>query len=414
MAGKLRRIISTIRNAPDILERLSARMDHAAQQLEDMNRTLQEQGDRLNEANDRLNLANDRQNGADKRLDEAEHALRADNDRLNLANDRQNGTDKRLDEAEHALRADNDRLNLASDRQNGTDKRLDQAENELRSIRTGDWMIRNPELLRVLNREMSIQPTVWGNPDRIRAAKTAAVDSCLFNTNSGTITIGEYSFAGSRVSLLAGSHDPELTGFLRRDAEETEGYDIVIGNGVWMASGCTILGPCTIGDNAVIAAGAVVVPGTEVPANTIFGGVPAKQIGTLAGQEAGEGPGAAVIRALARNRGVLFTDGWSEKAMFPGIVQPGYWLEKETGTILLGCAEWRFLYGVEGGESAAVHISDGKGFEKDIPFTGTGEMAVTFPYESGYESIRVTQAPGSGRLFLSTLPGTCGKGEEET
>lgn len=386
MAGKLRRIISTIRNAPDILERLSARMDHAAQQLEDMNRTLQEQGNRLNEANDRLNLANDRQNGADKRLDEAEHALRADNDRLNLANDRQNGTDKRLD----------------------------QAENELRSIRTGDWMIRNPELLRVLNREMSIQPTVWGNPDRIRAAKTAAVDSCLFNTNSGTITIGEYSFAGSRVSLLAGSHDPELTGFLRRDAEETEGYDIVIGNGVWMASGCTILGPCTIGDNAVIAAGAVVVPGTEVPANTIFGGVPAKQIGTLAGQEDGEETGAAVIRALKRNRGVLFTDGWSAKVMFPGIVQPGYWLEKETGTILLGCAEWRFLYGVEGGDNAQVHISDGKGFEKDIPFTGTGEMAVTFPYESGYESIRVTQAPGSGRLFLSTLPGTCGKGEEET
>ena len=105
--------------------------------------------------------------------------------------------------------------------------------------------------------------------------------SCFFNTNSGNITIGDYTFAGSGVSILAGSHDQHLKGLLRRDVEITEGCDINIGKGVWLASNSTVLGPVTIGNNAVVAAGAVVVPGTVIPENTIYAGVPAKCIGKL-------------------------------------------------------------------------------------------------------------------------------------
>ena len=56
-----------------------------------------------------------------------------------------------------------------------------------------------------------------------------------------------------------------------------EGRDIVIGDGVWIASNATVLGPCTIEANAVIAAGSVVAPHTIVPAGCVYAGVPARR-----------------------------------------------------------------------------------------------------------------------------------------
>ena len=49
-----------------------------------------------------------------------------------------------------------------------------------------------------------------------------------------------------------------------------------IGNNVSIFAGAKVLGPVTIGDNAVIAANAVVTK--DVPANAVYGGVPAKLI----------------------------------------------------------------------------------------------------------------------------------------
>lgn len=51
---------------------------------------------------------------------------------------------------------------------------------------------------------------------------------------------------------------------------------IHIGKNVWIGANATICKGVTIGDGAVIAAGAVVT--TNVPPNTVFGGVPAKLI----------------------------------------------------------------------------------------------------------------------------------------
>ncbi len=166
------------------------------------------------------------------------------------------------------------------------------------------------ERLRLL---LSIHPVTWGERDRLHISDLATVFTCFFNTNSGNISVGDYTFAGSGVSILAGSHDQHLTGLLRRDVEITEGCDINIGRGVWLASNSTILGPATIGDNAVIAAGAVVVPGTVVPQNTIFAGIPAKCIGKLELDDSEKTTNPAVLNALTRNHGVLYVDGWTEK-----------------------------------------------------------------------------------------------------
>ena len=53
----------------------------------------------------------------------------------------------------------------------------------------------------------------------------------------------------------------------------------VVGKRVWIGANATVLPGVTIGDNAVVAAGAVVTK--DVPADTIVGGVPAKQISTI-------------------------------------------------------------------------------------------------------------------------------------
>ena len=97
------------------------------------------------------------------------------------------------------------------------------------------------------------------------------------NVMSGRIVIGSYTFVGHNVSLLTGTHDYTERNLDRYYAVPTEGRDIIIGEGVWLASNCTVLGPCRIGDHAVIAAGALVT--SDVPEKTIVAGVPAKQIG---------------------------------------------------------------------------------------------------------------------------------------
>ena len=172
-------------------------------------------------------------------------------------------------------------------------------------------LLHNQTWIKKLNRVSSGIPTVWGREERLHISPLAAVHSCLFNTNSGEITVGDYTFAGSNVSILAGSHDMYLQGVLRRDAEFHSGYDIIIGDGVWLGSNCTVLGPCKIGDNAVVASGAVVAPGTVIEANSVYAGIPAKKIKEIIPELDIEEQ--HLQSALAREQGILYAHGFSEK-----------------------------------------------------------------------------------------------------
>ena len=125
---------------------------------------------------------------------------------------------------------------------------------------------------------LNTQIRVWGDRDRLHIATTAATVNTLFNTASGHITLGDYSFTGHNVSILTGTHDIHQKNMARMADYPREGRDIVIGEGVWIGSNATVLGPCTIGNHAVVAAGAMVIAGTTVPAGAIVAGVPAKVI----------------------------------------------------------------------------------------------------------------------------------------
>lgn len=67
-------------------------------------------------------------------------------------------------------------------------------------------------------------------------------------------------------------------------------YEVpVVGDNVTIGAGANVIGPIKIGDNAVIGAGAVVV--TDIPANSVAVGVPAKVVKTLDVSSVTEGKG---------------------------------------------------------------------------------------------------------------------------
>lgn len=265
-----------------------------------------------------------------------------------------------------------------------------------------DQLCNDRDMLSRLNRGLSISPTVWGDPSRLEIDETAKVFTCFFNTNSGRIRIGEAVFAGSDVSILAGSHDPQLTGYLRRDAEMKEGCDIEVGRGVWLASRCTLLGPCRIGENAVIAAGAVVTPGTEVPAGTVWGGVPARQIGTLdLADMSPDNP--SVKNAFERSEGILFAEGWGER--IGGLVgAPGHWLCRDSASLITNRADWTLIYRREGVGTATVRMSGPAGETVLDLNESEGEVQIRLPIPEGELSeVRLVREKG-GKVFMALIP----------
>lgn len=100
--------------------------------------------------------------------------------------------------------------------------------------------------------------------DRVSVGWFAELDA------RGGITIGHDSNISSHVKLITGSHDID-------DPKFTADFlPIHIGHHCWIGTGAMVLNGVTIGDGAVIAAGAVVTK--DVPANEVWGGVPAKFI----------------------------------------------------------------------------------------------------------------------------------------
>ena len=117
---------------------------------------------------------------------------------------------------------------------------------------------------------------VHGALERLHIDPTAIVNNALFNVSGGEITIGEYAFFGHEVAVLTGTHDITKFGRERQTTYPRSGRDVVIEEGVWVASHALVLGPVRIGKHAVVAAGALVLE--DVPPYTVVAGRPAKVI----------------------------------------------------------------------------------------------------------------------------------------
>ena len=100
----------------------------------------------------------------------------------------------------------------------------------------------------------------------------------IHNTIIGPVTIGSHVNLAQGITVTALNHNFKNTNE-RIDLQGVTTKQVVINNDVWIGANAVILPGVTIGRHAVVAAGAVVT--TDVPENTVVGGVPAKIIKRL-------------------------------------------------------------------------------------------------------------------------------------
>ncbi len=117
---------------------------------------------------------------------------------------------------------------------------------------------------------------VHGTLERLHIDPTAVVNDALFNVSGGEITLGEHAFFGHQVAVLTGTHDITKFGRERQTTFPRSGRDVVIEQGVWVASHAVVLGPVRIGKHAVVAGGSLVMD--DVPPYAVVAGRPAKVI----------------------------------------------------------------------------------------------------------------------------------------
>ena len=125
------------------------------------------------------------------------------------------------------------------------------------------------------------------DPDRCNFSGTIKIGYATTlgynNFMHGDIEIGKYCQIGADVSIHTTNHPISyLSTYVNKNLFHGELSQLksikktVIGNDVWIGHNVNIMGGVTIGNGAIIAAGALVTK--DVPAYTIVGGVPAKEI----------------------------------------------------------------------------------------------------------------------------------------
>ena len=109
---------------------------------------------------------------------------------------------------------------------------------------------------------------------KIFIGENTTVGNYTFIYASSKIEIGDDCMIAPFVYIVDSNHGTRLD--IKMNLQPNETKPINIGDNVWIGSHSVILPGVKIGEGAVIAAGSVI--NTDIPANHIFGGVPAKLI----------------------------------------------------------------------------------------------------------------------------------------
>lgn len=133
-------------------------------------------------------------------------------------------------------------------------------------------------------------PVVVGDPGKIIVGERVALANAILNVSSGTITFGHRTILSHGVMLITGRHefiDGRRASFPKERDDGSwgggaievpdAGFDITIGEGVWVGAGAIILGGVEVGSHSIVAAGAVVTK--SFPEHSILAGIPALRIG---------------------------------------------------------------------------------------------------------------------------------------
>ena len=130
-------------------------------------------------------------------------------------------------------------------------------------------------LLRQRGRKVKISPTAFLKyPENISIGNNTFINHhcCIWAAPNGPISIGDNVLLGPNVCLTSSNHGIASGVPIR----EQPGVDapIVIGNDVWLGANVVVTAGVNIGNGCVVGAGAVVT--TDLPSNSICGGIPAK------------------------------------------------------------------------------------------------------------------------------------------
>lgn len=121
-----------------------------------------------------------------------------------------------------------------------------------------------------------ILPVAYARFIGVKIGENCRLINVKYSTEPYLITIGNHVSA-TRVNFE--THDGGVWCFRDKYPEIDIVKPINIGNNVYLGDGCLILPGVTIGENSIIGARSVVTK--DIPANSVYAGIPAKQIKTL-------------------------------------------------------------------------------------------------------------------------------------
>lgn len=104
--------------------------------------------------------------------------------------------------------------------------------------------------------------------------KTHIGRNCAFNINT-YIEFGKHCMIGDYSQFADINHQTKIG--IPMDEQPINTGPIVFGDDVWIGVGCIVLRGVQLGDGVVVAAGSLI--NKSIPANEIWGGVPAKKLG---------------------------------------------------------------------------------------------------------------------------------------
>lgn len=114
----------------------------------------------------------------------------------------------------------------------------------------------------------------WGEGRISVGADTFIGHDVLVLAGQAAVSIGSCVDIGPRVTIVNGTHEIDMENL--HSAGRGYSLDIVIGDGVWIGAGSTIIAGCRIGAKSIIAAGSVVT--ADIPAEVISVGVPCRPV----------------------------------------------------------------------------------------------------------------------------------------
>jgi maltose O-acetyltransferase len=141
-----------------------------------------------------------------------------------------------------------------------------------RAYRAKRWILRQMKVDIADSARVVSSVRIWGDLQLSVGEEAFLGHELLISGGRARVSIGNCVDIGPRVTIVAGTHDVDMTG--AHSAGTPRSRDVRIEDGVWIGAGTTILAGVTIGHKTVIAAGSTVTD--DIPPYVVAAGAPCR------------------------------------------------------------------------------------------------------------------------------------------